>query len=210
MTLVYLLRHGATAANRCAPYRLQGRGTDLPLDAVGQAQSLRAAEALAGRGVQAVYCSPLLRARQTAAAIAGHAGLAAVAVPELTEADIGSWEGLTWDEVRARDPDRLARFLAAPGTEPYPGGESFLDAQRRVAPVLEALASAHPDGRIAVVGHNITNRAYLALLLGLPIDRARALRQANGGINVLHLAGPDAHVITLNAALHLDGLKTAE
>ena len=209
MTCVYLLRHGATAVNRCVPYRLQGRGSDLPLDEIGRAQALRAAEALAGHGLEAVYCSPLLRARQTAEVVARRAGLEATVVLDLTEADIGAWEGLSWDEIRARDPDRLDRFLAAPGTVPYPGGESFLDAQRRVAPALDALAALHPDGTIAVVGHNITNRAYLALLLGLPIDRARALRQANGGINVLHLDETDPHVITFNACLHLDGLDPA-
>lgn len=208
MTVVYLLRHGATAANRCVPYRLQGRGADLPLDPLGEAQALRTAEVLAGRDLTAVYSSPLLRARQTADRVAGGAGLVPVIVPALTEADVGLWEGLSWEEIRRRDPDRLERFLAAPGTVPYPGGESFLDVQRRVAPALAALAEAHPEGRIAVVGHNVVNRAYLALLLGLPIDRARSLRQANGGINVLHLDGSETPVLTLNACLHLDGLES--
>ena len=43
-------------------------------------------------------------------------------------------------------------------------------------------------------------------LLGLPIDRARSLRQANGGINVIDYKGSDIEVVTLNACLHLEDL----
>ena len=205
-TLVYLLRHGATAANRLVPYRLQGRGSDPPLDPLGTEQARRAAAALAGVPLAAVYSSPLARALQTAAIVARPHALEPVAVAPLVEADLGRWEALTWDEARARDPDHFARFHAAPGTVPYPGGESFADVARRVAPALAALAAAHDGGRIAVVGHNVTNRAYLAGLLGLPIDRARPLRQSNGGINLVEYQGDEARVLTLNACLHLEGL----
>jgi broad specificity phosphatase PhoE len=209
-TLVYLLRHGATAANRESPYRLQGRGSDLPLDAIGVAQVRRAADALASLPIAAVYTSPLARARETARVVARPHGLEPVEVAALVEADLGRWEGLTWDEARARDPEHHHRFLARPGTVPYPGGESFDDVRRRVAPALAELAAAHDGGRIVVVGHNVVNRAYLAPLLGLPIDRARPLRQSNGGINVLRFDGDGACVVTLNACLHLEGLAAPE
>lgn len=202
-TLVYLLRHGATALNRLVPYRLQGRGSDPSLDPEGQDQARRAAEALASLPISAVYTSPLARAFETAAAAALPHRLDPVAVPGLIEADIGRWEGLTWDEAQAQDPVHHAQFHAHPGATAYPGGESFLDVSRRVAPVIAALAAAHPGEQIIVVGHNVVNRAYLASLLGLPIDRARSLRQANGGINLIQYNGPSAQVVTLNASLHL-------
>ncbi len=206
MTRVYLIRHGATANNVEVPPRIQGRRSDPPLDPLGAEQGRRAAVLLSGQRLAAVYASPMLRATQTAALIAGPHGLVPVVVAELTEADVGRWEGLTWNEAHALDPDLCARFLANPGTVPYPDGESFLDVQRRAAPALTRLAAAHPGERIAVVGHNVVNRACLAPLLGLPIGLARSLRQANGGISVIDHDDEGARVETLNAQFHLDGI----
>ncbi|MDX2038534.1 MAG: histidine phosphatase family protein [Isosphaeraceae bacterium] len=204
-TIVYLVRHGATAANLDVPYRLQGRGLDLPLDAAGRSQAEAASRALAIAGVEvaAVVASPLLRSRETAEIIAEPRGLEVVVESDLIEADLGRWENLTWDQAQALDPEHHDRFHAAPGTVPYPGGESFLDVQRRVTPALARTAAAYAGRSIVVIGHNVTCRAYLAGLLGIPIDRARAIRQANGGINVIRYDGEKPTVVTVNACLHL-------
>jgi broad specificity phosphatase PhoE len=205
-TRIFLLRHGATALNRQVPYRLQGRRTDPDLDELGRAQAGRAEVALGNVDLAAVYASPLRRALQTAEVVGRPHGRHPVAVPELTEAELGRWEGLTWAEVEEREPEQYRRFLDHPGTEPYPEGESFLDVQRRVTPALAALAAQHAGEAIAVVGHNVVNRAYLAGVLGLPIDAARAIRQANGGINEVRYAEGKPTLITLNAELHLQGV----
>ncbi len=211
-TRVVLVRHGATAANRAVPYTLQGSGSDLPLDDLGHVQARRAGQALAAAGVRlaAVYTSPLLRAAQTAAQIAAPHGLEPVTVPALIEGNVGRWEGLTWAQAQAQDPAEHARFHAHPGTVPYPDGESFQQVADRVTPAVARLAAAHPGQAIAVVGHNIVNRAYLAGVLGLPMDRARTLRQSNGGLSLVEFA-PDgrAQVEMLNALLHLEGLSHA-
>ncbi|HEY2155119.1 MAG TPA: histidine phosphatase family protein [Isosphaeraceae bacterium] len=203
-TIVYLLRHGATAANREVPYRLLGRSLDLPLDEEGAEQARRAGKALRRHRLAAVYTSPMLRAVETAARVAWPHGLEPVVVEGVIEADLGRWEGLTWDQARAADPEHHEAFLAHPGTVPYPGGESFRDAQDRMVPTIAELVSRHPGERIAVVSHNVTNRAYLAGLMGMPIDRAREIRQANGGISVIRYQPPAAAVVeTVNAAFHL-------
>jgi broad specificity phosphatase PhoE len=202
MTRVFLIRHGATASNREHPYRLQGRASDLPLDEIGLDQVRRAAEALAGFPLSAVYSSPLLRARMTGEAVARPHGLTVSILDVLMEAEIGRWEGLTWDQARAQDPVLHEQFHANPGTVPYPGGESFLDVQRRVSPAIAGLARTHEGQAIAVIGHNVVNRAYLAGLLGVPIDKARALRQANGGINLIQY-GETVTVEMMNGCLHL-------
>lgn len=202
-TTVYLLRHGATAANREVPYRLLGRSLDLPLDEEGTDQARRAAGVLRPYPLAAVYASPMLRAVETAAHVGRPHGLEPVVVEALIEADLGRWEGLTWDQARSADPEHHAAFFAHPGTVPYPDGESFLDAQHRMVPTIADLAAEHPGGRIAVVSHNVTNRAYLAALMGIPIDRAREIRQANGGISVIRHEGSKAVVETVNASFHL-------
>ena len=202
-TIVYLLRHGATAANREVPYRLLGRSLDLPLDDEGIEQARCAAEVLRAHPLSAVYTSPMLRAVETAAAVGRPHGLDPVVEDGLIEADLGRWEGLTWDQARAADPEHHAAFFAHPGTVPYPDGESFLDAQRRMLPTVAELAARHPGQRIAVVSHNVTNRAYLAALMGIPTDRAREIRQANGGISVIQYDRGKALVETVNASFHL-------
>jgi broad specificity phosphatase PhoE len=202
-TTVYLLRHGATAANREVPYRLLGRSLDLPLDEVGQDQALRAGKALRRSLLAAVYASPMLRAVETAARVAWPHGLESVVVEGLIEADLGLWEGLTWEQARAQDPEHHDEFFARPGLTPYPGGESFLDAQRRMLSTIAGLAAKHPGEAIAVVSHNVTNRAYLAALMGVPINRAREIRQANGGISVIRYEASKIVVETVNASFHL-------
>jgi broad specificity phosphatase PhoE len=206
-TVVYLLRHGATAVNREVPNRLQGKGIDLPLDPIGREQAARAAEALAGHRLEAVYASPMLRALQTASIVAEPHRLTPAPIEAIIEADVGRWEGLTWAEASAQDPEQYDRFHANPGTIPYPDGESFQDVQRRAIPALAALAANHPGGRIAVIAHNVVNRAVLASLLGLPIDLARSLRQSNCGINVLHYRPGGVELFAMNACLHLEGLE---
>ena len=206
MTRIYLLRHGATASNRVKPYRIQGSGHDPELDEIGVAQAERAAMALMYIDLAAVYASPLLRARQTAMRLAQTRGLEVSLIPELIEANVGDWEGLTWDQVRDLHPDLFEQFMADPGAVPYLNGESFLDVQRRCVPALRALADRHPDHRIAVVGHNVVNRTILADLIGLPIAKARSLAQSNGGVNVIEYHDGQAKLIAMNANLHLEGL----
>ncbi len=207
MTRVYLHRHGATAANREVPYRLQGRGSNRPLDDVGLRQAEAASRVLAPVPLRGLYSSPLLRAIQTARAIGLPHGIEPSPVPNLIEGEIGRWEGLTWDEAAMEDPAWHARFMADPGTVPYPHGESFLDVQRRATAAISDLVARHPGEAIAIVGHNILNRAYLAPLMGLPIEKARQIRQSNCGINVLDVETDGrSTLITLNGAFHLEGL----
>jgi broad specificity phosphatase PhoE len=206
MTTVYLIRHGATALNREVPYRLQGRGLNPGLDELGQAQARRAGEALRSIPLTAIYVSPLLRAQQTAGLIAEPQGLLPQVVDNLVEASLGLWEGLTWDQAKALMPELFAAFHANPGTVAYPEGESFLDCQKRMIPTIADLASKHAGERIAIVSHNVTNRAYLAGLLGIPIDRAREIRQSNCGINVIKYEGSKPIVETMNSTFHVEGL----
>src|SRR5712671_232741 len=130
-TTLYLLRHAATEANLASPPRLQGRRHNPPLARLGVRQAEATRDFLAVRPVDACYCSPLLRAVQTAAIVAAPHGLAPVPVGELTECDVGRWEGLTWQQVRDRDAEAYRRFHEGPTEFAYPGGESFAQVHQR-------------------------------------------------------------------------------
>jgi broad specificity phosphatase PhoE len=202
-TTLYLIRHAATAANLARPARLQGRNCDPPLAPAGVRQAEATRDLLANRTIDACYCSPLLRAVQTAEIVAAPHRLAPIPVAELTECDVGAWEGLDWGTIRDRDPEAYRRYMADPAAVRYPGGESFADVHTRAAPALDRLLADHPGQALLVVSHHVVNRTYLAGLLGLPICQARQVMLDNCGVSVVTSEGGLTTVTTLNAAFHL-------
>src|SRR5882724_7908300 len=113
-TTLFLLRHAATEANLAHPPRLQGRRHNPPLAAVGVRQAELTRDFLAVRPIDVCYSSPLIRAMETAAIVAGAHGLAPQPIEELIECDVGAWEGRSWAEVRAREPEAYRAFMADP------------------------------------------------------------------------------------------------
>jgi broad specificity phosphatase PhoE len=154
---VYLARHGETAYNHEG--RFQGQG-EVPLNDTGRAQALELAERAAGFGFRALWCSPLLRARQTADAVAAKIGLEPKADARLMETDAGDWTNLTFAEVRAKTPELFDAFAAADPSFAFPGGESFAEQEVRVS---AALADVERGALPAlVVCHGMVIRAAFA------------------------------------------------
>lgn len=205
-THLFLVRHGATDANLQRPYILQGKGINGPLSDLGRQQAAACGERLAEFPIRHVYASPMLRAQQTAAAIAAHHELPVGTAADLNECDVGQWEGMDWGTIEREFPEEYRRFRENPAGNGYAGGESYDDVANRVQPVIADLLSKHPGEAIVIVGHNVVNRVYLASLLGVPMELAPAIRQANCGINFIRHSPDETVVQTLNAMFHLDGL----
>jgi broad specificity phosphatase PhoE len=205
-TTLYLIRHGATEANLARPQRLQGRKSNPPLARLGVRQAEATRDLLAIRPIDACYCSPLLRAVETAQIVAAPHRLLPVPVEALTECDIGDWEGLDWQTIRARDPEPYKLFMARPGDSGYPDGESFADVHRRAEEAIEELLEQHAGESMLIVGHHVVNRTYLAGLLGLSPNQARQVTLDNCGISVVVRENGATVVNTLNAAFHLQGV----
>jgi broad specificity phosphatase PhoE len=149
----------------------------------------------------------LLRARQTAEIIAAPHGLAAVAIEELTECDLGDWEGLDWPGVRARDPEGLARFLEAPDQYRHPGGESYRAVHDRASKALGELLERHEGQTVLVVTHQVILRTYLAEFVALRLDQARQLSVANGAITVMFRDDFGTNLQTLADTKHMKKLE---
>lgn len=207
-TTLYLVRHGATAANELVPYVLQGSAVDNPLSPTGERQAATVGRLLAAVPLTAVYCSRMTRAVQTASAIAAHHGLEPTPLDAIQEIDVGQWEGLSWDIIRQRHGEAHAAFAASPGTAPYLGGESYANVLTRAEPIFAAVLRRHVGERVAVVAHNVVNRAYLSHLLGLDINLAKNVEQTNTCVNVIEYdpAKERAVVVTLNANFHVPGI----
>jgi probable phosphoglycerate mutase len=149
-TRMLLLRHGQTALS--AQRRYSGQG-DPELTELGHQQAAAAAARLAAvPDVAAVLSSPLRRARQTAAAVAEATGAPLLVRPRLIETDFGGWEGLTFAEAKARNPELHARWLGCEDVA-APDGESFADVWRRVDAERQAIVEEFPGATVVLVSH---------------------------------------------------------
>jgi broad specificity phosphatase PhoE len=154
---VLLARHGETDYN--AEGRFQGLGP-VPLNARGREQAQALAEAAASRGFVELWCSPLVRARETADIVGGRIGLVPREDVRLVETDTGDWTDRSFASVMAEDPDGFAAFERADPDFAYPGGESL---RHQTARVLEALGeiARRPQKPVLVVFHAMAIRLAL-------------------------------------------------
>jgi broad specificity phosphatase PhoE len=149
-TRLLLLRHGQTELS--VERRYSGHG-DPELTPLGHAQAAGAAARLARvPDVAAVLTSPLQRARQTAALVAEATGAPLHVRDRLIETDFGAWEGLTFAEARARDPQLHAEWLGSEEVAP-PGGESFATVGRRIEAERAELVKQYPGTTLVLVTH---------------------------------------------------------
>lgn len=171
MTTIFLARHGESDWN--VAKRFQGH-TDRPLTERGREQAHALADLVASEQIDAVYTSPLSRARETAEIVAARAGLEPVALPELREVDTGSWSGLSRADVEARFPDGFTRWRS--GGSGWEDGETYEEMAERVIGALRTIAEDHPDGRVLVISHGGPIRAIHAAAEGLAIKDYRRLK----------------------------------
>lgn len=157
MASVYLARHGQTAYN--LERRFQGR-LPVPLDDTGRAQAVELAERASGYGFAALWCSPLLRARETADIVGERIGLEPREEPRLVETDAGDWTDRLFVEVQAEDPEGFAGFIGGEPNFAFPGGESFAEQGVRVAAALADIEGESDLPALAVC-HGVVIRIAL-------------------------------------------------
>ena len=164
--------------------------------------------------IAAVYSSPLRRALDTAEAIASRHGLEITVDEGLTEMDVGELDGLTFEEMRARYPDFMSRWLSEEaGTMHMPGGgECLQDVQDRALACLRRIAEAQGHGSVVVVTHNFTIHTLLCHALNMSICDFRRLRHDLAAFSTLDLRDGRAVVVQMNDTCHLQarGLGKAQ
>jgi broad specificity phosphatase PhoE len=163
---VYLARHGQTAYNHEG--RFQGQQA-IPLDETGRAQAAELAERTTGYGFRALWCSPLLRARETADTVAARIGLAPREDARFMETDAGDWTDRSFAEIHALAPREFAAFVAGDPGFAFPGGESFAEQEERVRAALADVEQGELPA--LVVCHGMVIRAALASRAGHRVER---------------------------------------
>jgi len=180
-----VIRHGSVVGAETR--RFIGH-LDVPLSPLGETQIVALSARLAQIRFDAIYCSDLMRTRRTAEILAAPHRLAPMADAALREFAMGDWDGMTAEEIRARDAAAFKAWMADVGRFQFPGGESLQDLEARVLPAFEAIVGRHPGGTVAVVAHGGSNRAILCHALGLGPERLLALGQDYAALSVLQWA----------------------
>jgi probable phosphoglycerate mutase len=184
---LYVVRHGETDWN--AEARLQGQ-QDVPLNAFGRVQAEEAGARLRalvpGYANLGYVASPLSRTRETMELLRRTLGLDPPLYrtdERLKELSFGTWEGLTWKELRARDPQVAARRQRDKWGLVPPGGESYAMLAERVAPLVADLA--HDT---VLVSHGGVARVLLALLCNVSRRQAPVVDIWQGKVLVIKSA----------------------
>lgn len=183
-TRICLVRHGETEWN--AERRIQGQ-IDIGLNETGLRQAEAAARWLQGAAIAGVYSSDLKRAWATAQRIARAQGLEPSSVPEMRERRYGVFEGLTYDEAKAKFPEGYAAFEGRNADYDFENGESLHAMFERVTGKLKQIAAAHPGQSVVVVLHGGVLDIINRFVRGNPLEMPRDFLIPNAGLNWISL-----------------------
>ena len=174
---LFLVRHGQTAWNIAG--RAQGH-TDIPLDEVGLRQRELLKNAFDGVRLDRIYCSDLLRAKQTAEALVSATGAPIEHHRELRERGFGSWEGESFVDLQNWMSEEAQRLSITQVAVRPPGGESYFDLWNRTEQLLNKIVAAGETA--AVVSHGGTCAILLSQLVRGTPETARSFRFGNTSI----------------------------
>ena len=194
-TTILLVRHGTTATTGTL---LPGRTPGLHLADKGRDEAQRAAERIAALPrVDALYCSPLERTRETAAPIGKALGIRPLVQRGLLECDFGEWTG---KELKAlmKLPE-WSTVQRAPSTFRFPGGESFTEMQTRIVSTLDDLRARHPGGVVVCVSHADPIKAAVAQALGTHLDLFQRIVISTCSVSVVSWTTNGPVALTVNS-----------
>jgi len=208
-TRVIIVRHGQSTYN--AQKIIQGRCDKSVLTDKGISDAQQVGEALSGLQIDAFYCSPLQRAKQTAEIIHSHLSNPPTLQPteQLMEIDLPLWEEMKKDEVMTKFSEDYRQWKTNPqdfkmlveGKEYYPVRALYQQAQE-----FWQEAIAKQDKTILITAHNGINRCLIMSAIGISIDRYHSIQQSNCCISILNFTGNFGEPVqleSLNQTSHL-------
>lgn len=198
MLTLYLIRHGQTEWN--LEHRMQG-SLNSDLTDLGKSQAEKLSTSLSALNFDRIYCSTATRAIQTAELVFPNQKLALS--EDLREIGMGTWEGQTYDQIAATDPQAWYNFFNAPfDYQPSANGESFKGLENRLRHFLEVENLSEKSGRIAIVSHRITLRMLLSICLA---DKAvfSDIDLKPTSVSILELRGNTYQVKVINDHSHV-------
>ena len=208
MGKLYLIRHGQTDWNLIG--RIQGC-QDIPLNAKGRSQADALRQAMAARPVDAVYVSPLIRARATAQVILSLYPVPERVIKNLEEIHYGLWEGMSLEEIKARYPGEYDLWWRGDPEYAPPGGESLSQAMERTAQAAELILNEMKEKNLqaaAVVSHGASISCMLNwLILGNRRSLEKEFPVYNAAVTTVEVDGETGKcwLKELNDSFHRGG-----
>ncbi len=190
MTTLVLVRHGATA--HTAEKRFSGglASSNPGLTDEGRAQVREVAEWLAplAGSVEVVVTSPVRRTRESAEILAERLGLGVVDEPGFAEMEFGTWDGMTFSEVREQRPEELEAWLGSLDVAPG-GGETFREVEARVREGLRRLLDRYPGRTVIVVSHVTPIKTLVAHAVDAPLTALFRMELSTASVSVVSFVG---------------------
>ena len=194
-TVILMVRHGQTPTTGKI---LPGRAAGVHLAEAGVAQAHRVAERIAELPkIDAIYASPLERARETAAPIAKALKQRVKIDKGLLECDFGDWTGAELSKLM-KLPE-WSTVQKAPSTFRFPNGESFTEMQTRMVSALDRIRAAHPGGTVVCVSHADPIKAAVAHAMGTHIDLFQRIVIGTCSVSAVAYTGHGPIVLTVNS-----------
>jgi broad specificity phosphatase PhoE len=202
--MLIAVRHGETEWN--VEHREIGQ-----LDSRLTDRGIRQAEAIGQRlsslTIDRFYCSDLGRAVQTSEIIASYLpGLKFQLDAGLRERHMGEFQGLTWDEIRQRYPEREREYLRNGFFEFVPGGESAHERVDRSVRTFTSFAEKHPGQTVLAVTHSGILTGFFEYVLGIPYEYGPRFNKQNASFNAFEYVGSGWRLLTWNDVSHLSHL----
>ncbi len=183
VTTVYLIRHCQSAGN--IDHRFQGR-FDSPVSPDGEKQLALLGLRFRNEPIDAIYTSPLIRAKRTAQAINRYHGLEIREEPDLIEINVGRMENLKLSEIAQQYPEVAKNWDESPDLCQFPGGENMAQVYRRVNAALDRIVAENPGKRVVVTTHGgVIRNLYARVSFGCPEGIRKSAVFGNTGVSIL-------------------------
>jgi broad specificity phosphatase PhoE len=194
-TRLLLIRHAEVDP---AYHRTFGGRIDMDLSERGHEQAMSLARSLEGQRLDAIYCSPMKRVRQTLSPVAANGHPTAEIVKDLREVDFGDWTGLVWEQVEEQFGVSAYEWLTELEHARVPNAETGAQLCARLRPILHRIQSRHVGQSVAVFCHGGVIRAFLSLLLDLPLIKTAAFEVDYASLTEVKLRPRGNELRTLN------------
>lgn len=195
-TTFFLVRH---ASHDRVGTVLCGRIPGVTLGDLGKMQARSLAERFANENVACICSSPLERAVETAEPIAARLGRPLEQSEGITEIDLGSWSGKSFDDLSG-DP-RWHAWNSSRSTSRPPEGETMLEAQARVVRAMEQWRNVYAGRSVILVSHSDVIKAALLYYLGMPIDAYSRFEISPASISTLVVGDWGSMVLRMNEVI---------
>ncbi|MHB1756672.1 MAG: histidine phosphatase family protein [Leptospirillum sp.] len=180
---VHLFRHGHLENSEKS---LINGSTDIPLSEKGRRQMAFWGRHLNGVSASFFISSTLSRTRESLSLVKSDREGETLALESFCERRFGSWEGLTREEISARDPEGYKRWLEVDPSFAPESGESLFGFSKRVLSGLDEVLQKTGFGKeIVMVCHSGTNRILILHALGLSIQSYFRFSQEHAAHNVI-------------------------